>query len=114
MRSTILVLTLLCTTANAAPQRDVFAIIVTNNHSTQLERPDLRYADDDGAKYYEVFAALAPPEHVHLLAEFDRDTRGLFPRLAALATPPTQAAVIAAAADVAKRARAARDAGRAV
>ena len=27
-----------------------FALIVTNNRSTRMSRPDLRYADDDGAK----------------------------------------------------------------
>ena len=28
----------------------VFALIVTSNRSTRLERPDLQYADDDGAR----------------------------------------------------------------
>ena len=107
-----LALVLAC--APAAARADVFAIIVTNNHSADLGRPDLRYADDDGAKYYEVLAMLAPPEHLHLLTDFDRDTRGLFPELAALATPPTQRAVAAAAEAVAKDARAALAAGRSV
>src|SRR5262245_47740499 len=93
---------------------DVFAIIVTNNHSAQLGRPDLRYADDDGAKYYEVLGMLAPADHIHLLTDFDRDTQGLFPELAKVATSPTQRAVAAAAEDVAKQARAALAAGRTV
>jgi hypothetical protein len=98
----------------ARAEADVFALIVTNNHSTQLGRPDLRYADDDGAKYFEVFSMLAPAGNVHLLSELDRDTRGLFPRLADLAKPPTTKGVVAAAADIARRSKAALDAGRSV
>jgi len=97
-----------------AAHADVFAIVVTNNHSAQLGRPDLRYADDDGAKYYAVLGMLAPPEHLHLLTDFDRDTRGLFPELVPLAAAPTRRAVADAAEDVAKRARAALAAGRTV
>lgn len=93
---------------------EVFAIIVTNNHSSQLGRPDLRYADDDGAKYYEVFSMLAPAANVHLLSELDRDTLGLFPHLATVARPPTTKAVITAAADIAKRSKAAIAAGKPV
>ncbi|HSY39017.1 MAG TPA: hypothetical protein VLA79_05795, partial [Polyangia bacterium] len=30
-----------------SPASAVFAVIVTNNRSTRLDRPDLQYADDD-------------------------------------------------------------------
>ena len=43
-----------------ADTRSTFAIVVTSNRSPRLSRPDLRYADDDGAKYYELFRMLAP------------------------------------------------------
>src|SRR5689334_6111264 len=57
-----------------APAHQAFALIVTNNRSGALGRPDLQYADDDGARYYELFLTLAPADHVRLLTEFDRDT----------------------------------------
>ncbi len=66
----------------------VFALIVTNNHSPELARPDLRYADDDGAKYYELFRMSAPEENTHLLTELDPDTEKLFPGLGAKTPPP--------------------------
>jgi len=93
--------------AASAGKREVFAIIVANNHSNQLGRPDLRYADDDGAKYYEMFELLATAENIHLLAELDRDTLALFPHLGTVAKQPTVRAVTDAAVEVARRARAA-------
>jgi hypothetical protein len=58
-----------------------YALIVTNNHSGALGRPDLQYAPDDGARYYELFSTLAPADHITLLTEFDRDSARLFPAL---------------------------------
>lgn len=83
----------------------VFALVVTNNRSPRLARPDLRYADDDGAKYYEVFRMIAPESNVALLTRFDRDTARLFPRLAGKERPPSKAALQAALRDLAVKMR---------
>lgn len=82
-----------------------FALIVTNNRSPRLARPDLRYADDDGAKYYEVFRMIAPESNVALLTRFDRDTARLFPHLAGKERPPSKVALQAVARDLAVKMR---------
>jgi len=78
-----------------------FALVVTNNRGGELGRPDLQYADDDGARYYELFATLVPAEHVTLLTELDRDTARLLPALLAIASAPSRGRVAAAAAAIA-------------
>lgn len=90
--------------AAAAPTRAVYALVVTNNHSAELGRPELRYADDDGAKYYEAFRMLAPKENVHLLTELDADSARLFPGVQKKASSPTKAGVKAAVAQIARAA----------
>src|SRR5205823_1070573 len=55
----------------AHAESETFALIVTNNRSASLERPDLNYADDDGARYHALFRAVAPAENVVLLTRFD-------------------------------------------
>lgn len=98
--------------APMAAHADSFALIVSNNRSLDLGRPDLRYADDDGVKYYELFASLASEEHVVLLTEPDADTRRLFPDATAAAARPTRDNVLAAATRLAAEIRATREAGR--
>jgi hypothetical protein len=87
----------------AAPERAVFALVVTSNKSQKLSRPDLHYADDDGARYYELFANLAPHAEVTLLTTFDRDSARLFPDLVAKASAPTVSGVRSGFAAMAKR-----------
>lgn len=99
--------------ATPAPPPETFVLIVTNNRSSELGRPALSYADDDGAKYYEVYRAVAPAAHVHLLTEFDRDTLRLFPALANVVQPPTKHNVSAVVAQISGEVAAARRAGRA-
>ncbi|HZI05603.1 MAG TPA: hypothetical protein VEZ71_16355 [Archangium sp.] len=103
-------------TAAPAPARapSVYALIVSNNQSYKLSRPALRYADDDGAKYHEVFSLLAGEEHVTLLSDFDRDTERQFPGLAASVKAPSAGNVREAARTVAAAARADLAAGREV
>ncbi len=91
--------------AEGAPERTVFALIVTNNKSQKLARPDLHYADDDGAKYHALFRTLAPEANVTLLTAFDRDTAKLFPDLDGKVAPPEKARVISAFATTAQRVR---------
>jgi hypothetical protein len=70
------------------------ALIVTNNRSSTLGLPDLRYADDDGAQYAELFSELLGKDHVELLTTFDAESRRLFPEQVAQA--PTFANLAAA------------------
>ncbi len=120
MRRTLLLVTLLLLAippvrAHAAAEaRTTMALIVTSNRSAQLGRPDLQYADDDGAKYYELFRMTAAAEDVHLLTELDRDTARLFPELVDVARAPTREAVRVAAASIAASVVRAQHAGQKV
>ncbi len=74
--------------SNANVKRRSFAVIIGNNRSLGARRPDLHYADDDAARYFEILQTIAPGR-VSLLAEFDRDTARLFPDAKKFAMPPT-------------------------
>jgi hypothetical protein len=78
-----------------------FALVVTNNRSSTLSLPDLRYADDDGARYYRLFRSIAEEKNVVLLTTFDRSTAAAYPDLVGTARPPTRAAVEQAVAQLA-------------
>ena len=70
--------------AEAAPM--LFALIVANNRSGNTDRSDLRFADDDGARYAALFRAVVPseassPGQVRLLTRLDRATALLYPNL---------------------------------
>src|SRR5512140_2079062 len=60
-----------------SPERVTFAVVIGNNKSLGRRRPDLHYADDDAARYFEILQTIAPGR-VSLLAQFDRDTQRLF------------------------------------
>ncbi|HVE84669.1 MAG TPA: hypothetical protein VND93_17555 [Myxococcales bacterium] len=77
-----------------------YALVVTNNRSLDPGRPDLQYADDDGAKYAELFSEVYGEGHVVLLTRFDDETRALYPRWAQVARPPTLAALDQAVAEL--------------
>lgn len=94
----VLAAPLAASAASSAPA--VFAIVVTNNRSTRLDRPDLQYADDDGARYYQLFRGVAPAAQIRLLTRFDRATASVHPELAAVTQPPRRADLVAALADV--------------
>ncbi len=66
-------------------------IIVANNHALDDGVPSLSYADDDGARYYELFGALGAK--VQLFAVLDGDAQERFPQAARAAKPPTLAAI---------------------
>ena len=86
--------------AQARPSASaVFAVIVTNNRSTRLDRPDLQYADDDGARYYQLFRGVAPADHVRLLTRFDPATASVHPELVPAARPPRRAELLATLAE---------------
>ena len=69
----------------------VFALIITNNRSYSNARPDLQYADDDGARYYSFFRMVATESNVTLLTGFDEPTRRLYPDLERRTGRPTRA-----------------------
>jgi len=91
-----------------ADTRTTFAVIVTSNRSPRLSRPDLHYADDDGAKYYELFRMLAPEANLALLTSFDSDTKKLFPHLVGKELSPTRGALASIARDFAEKVRRAK------
>jgi len=81
----------------ASPGRvAVFALVVTNNRSSSLGRPDLQYADDDGAHYYRLFHSVAGGGDVRLLTTFDRQSLSTYPDLVPVSRPPTRAALVTA------------------
>ncbi len=87
--------------AEPQAQSTGFALVVTNNRSLTLARPDLQYADDDGAKYAGLFAEQFGPEQVQLLTDFDPPSRALYPDWNSRATSPTRQNLDAAVARLA-------------
>jgi hypothetical protein len=104
---------LLASTALASPAQEstTLVLVVASNRGPALDRPPLQYADDDGAKYHEVFASLAGAANTTLLTAFDADTARLFPQLAASVESPTRAHVDAAVERFARQAHEARQKG---
>jgi hypothetical protein len=88
-----------------------FALIIGSNKSVDPELPVLRYADDDAARYQELFRSLGG--RTYLLTRLDENTRRISPQAVAEARDPRRAeleqTVVAMAADVAQaRARGVR------
>lgn len=76
--------------AAAAPARAAtrtFALVVGHNESLDEGVLPLSYADDDAARYAELFSLYA--EETTLLTVMDRETQRLYPQLVARAAPPT-------------------------
>ena len=97
--------------ARADGPATTLVLIIANNRGSELGRPELHYADDDGAKYRAMFhAAAATPGDVQLLARFDRDTTRLFSD--APDGLPTRAAVDQKILALAERRAALREQGR--
>lgn len=71
------------------PERVSYALIIANNASLNPKLPALRYADDDGARYYELFAPQT--REAVLLSVLDSETQSRHPGLAARTRPPTRA-----------------------
>ncbi len=77
--------------ASAAPEQVSYALILANNTGLEPKQAPLRYADDDGARYYELFAPRT--REAVLLSVMDSETQALHPGLAALTRPPSRAAL---------------------
>jgi len=72
----------------------VYAFIVANNQSLDASRAPLHFADDDAARYDEMFASQSGK--VELFTVLDADTQRIFPELVARAQPPRRAVIEAA------------------
>lgn len=106
-----LVLTAFAPSASAQARTHVFALIVANNRSSTLSEPELQYADDDGARYYQLFRSVAASEDVRLLTSFDRASQQSYQELVKLSVPPTLAALEAESARLARAVKVARERG---
>ena len=76
------------------PPRATFALIVGVNASPAPDVAPLHYADDDAARYLDLFRALRARTYV--LARLDANTRALHPQAAAEALAPRRAELRAA------------------
>lgn len=84
--------------ARAESPRASFAIIVGSNASVDANLPPLRYADDDAARYLDLFRLLGA--RTYLLTRLDENTKRLHPQAAAEASEPKKAAYDAALAQL--------------
>ncbi len=96
--------------AATPPERLSFAVVIGNNKSLGQRRPDLHYADDDAARYFDIMQTIAPGR-VSLLADFDRDTERLFPDARSHAATPTRRNLTTIGRRLAEQIRAAKAAG---
>lgn len=69
-----------------APRR--YALIIGSNRTADPERPALAFADDDAARFQELFEAAGAT--TFLLTELDPESSPRFPRAARAAAPPTR------------------------
>lgn len=115
--SAALLLSLALAAGPAAPapaEPASLVLIVASNRGARAGRATLQYADDDAAKYHEVFATIAGEARTVLLTDFDRDTARLFPALLDKARSPTRVQLDLAARRLAWQAAELRRAGRSV
>lgn len=94
--------------AASAAERS-FAVIVGQNASVDASVKPLRYADDDAARFYELFRPIA--DQVHLLAVLDAETQRVHKTLASVARAPSRENLKFALAQVNQQMQAARAAG---
>ena len=86
------VLLLLCASASTAMARTkTYAVIVAENRSLDANVKPLQFADDDGAKTWELFSLFA--DRAALFVVLDADTARLHPEAAAHAESPERAAI---------------------
>jgi hypothetical protein len=85
---TILALLALEGAAQADKAKALFALIIGANQSVDRELPFLRYADDDAARYLDLFRSLGAK--AYLLTRLDENTTRVHPQALAEAHPPRQ------------------------
>lgn len=86
-----------------------YALIVAHSGNGGGELVPLEYADDDGARYYELFTQLA--EDVRLYTVLDASSQQLHPAVAKVARTPNRADVLRGLGDVFERIKRDSDAG---
>jgi hypothetical protein len=89
-----------------------FALIVGVNRGVDPELPQLHYADDDAARYSELFGALGV--RVHLLTRADENTLRTSAGAISEARPPVRAELAHAVTELAREVATARERGRRV
>lgn len=92
-----------------SPEYASFALIVGVNRSVDADATLLRYADDDAARYLDLFRSLGARSYV--LSRLDGPTRRLHPQVAAEAMPPVSAELERSIAVLAADVRQARQRG---
>lgn len=97
------------TLAQDAPA-DRFLLVLGHNGSDVEGVADLRYADDDAARFYELLAPGAT--QAHLLTAFDEESLPLYPHLYETSALPTRERLLGALADIRDGIASARAAGR--
>jgi len=98
----LVLLALTAITAPAEAKTKSYALVIGNNAPPEEDArhlPALRYADDDAARYLDLFRLLGA--RTYLLARVDDNTRRLHPQAAAEAAPPIRAELDRVAAQVA-------------
>ena len=100
----IAALVLMCA-STAAASDDVrrYAVIVAHGEDLAGNAPDLEYADDDAARYFELYQHIA--DDVQLFSVLDRDTQRLHPEAASAADAPSRARVLSGIERAFERAR---------
>ncbi|MDP9034590.1 MAG: caspase family protein [Myxococcota bacterium] len=89
--------------------RASFALIIGSNASVDADLPALKYADDDAARYLDLFRLLGA--RTYLLTRLDDNTRRLHPQAAAEAMEPNRAALDQATVQLTSDVARARDRG---
>jgi hypothetical protein len=89
--SVALILLATATAADAARPLHRYAIVIAHNRSLDPGVSPLRYADDDGARYYELFKL--ETDRVALFSVLDDETARLFPDAARAARAPEAEAI---------------------
>lgn len=84
--------------ARAESPRASFALIIGSNVSVDTNLQPLRYADDDAARYLDLFRLLGA--RTYLLTRLDENTKRLHPQAAAEATDPKKSSYDAAVAQL--------------
>ncbi|OGQ88637.1 MAG: hypothetical protein A2289_17015 [Deltaproteobacteria bacterium RIFOXYA12_FULL_58_15] len=95
MHLVLVALAVTAATDGTVPSTDVdtWAVIIANNESNDSSLADLEFADDDGVRYAELFAALGA--EVRLLSVLDPQTQRRFPKATQITHPPRRNVVFA-------------------
>jgi hypothetical protein len=82
-----MIVALLIALASQQPAPKVHSVIVANNRPSEPGLSPLRYADDDGARYYELLSMIGKAD---ILSVLDEDSQRRFPKIAESAGPPAK------------------------